>query len=137
MYESKQTPGKKFGNGFVGKKYDEMHAPAEKEPSGKMESAVTDNKETEKQEGMEGHPVVTAHGKATEVHTTHDHAAKKHHVHTKHEDGFENHSDHESPEEAHEEGGKLAGVDVKRENPDEAQQGAQSEEDGFEMPDLA
>lgn len=137
MYESKHSPGKKFGNAFQGKHYDEMHAPAEKEPSGKMESAIEDNKETEKQEGMEGHPVVAAHGKATEVHIHHDHAAGKHHVHSKHEDGHNNLSEHESPEEAHEEGGKLSGVDVKKENPEEAQQGAQSEEDGFEMPDLA
>jgi hypothetical protein len=141
MYESKVTPGKKFGNGFQGKHYDEMHA---KPSEAAHEVAETPEFEAGEQEGAkEGgdvHPVAAQHGPATEVHTMHDHANNKHHVHSKHADGHENHSDHQSAEEAHEEGGKLAGISVKRENEEkgeeDGQQGSHSAEDGFEMPPL-
>ena len=145
-FESKVTPGKKFGNGFKQKKYDEMHG-----KGGAMETAVHESNESPEfekgeQEGAKepneggGHPVVAEHGKAVEVHIHHDHTKGKHHVHTKHEDGHTNMSEHQTPEEAHSEGGKLAGVSVKDENEaegnEDGQQGAHSEEDGFEMPPL-
>ena len=145
-FESKVTPGKKFGNGFKQKKYDEMHG-----KGGAMESAVheaSESPEFEKgeQEGAQepsegnGHPVTSAHGPAVEVHIHHDHEGKKHHVQSKHKDGHTHLSEHQTPEEAHSEGGKLAGVSVKDENEaegnEDGQQGAHSEEDGFEMPPL-
>jgi hypothetical protein len=130
MFEAKD--GKKFGNAFRQKKYDSMHA-AKEAPA--AEPVEEKHEEEENKEGQ--HPVVQAHGKAASVHITHDHEAGKHHVHSHHSDGHENLSEHGSAQEAHEEGGKLAGVDAKEENPDEAQQGALSEEDGFQMPDLA
>ena len=40
-FESKVTPGKKFGNGFKQKHYDEMHG-----KGGEMESAMHEAKET-------------------------------------------------------------------------------------------
>lgn len=129
MFEAKD--GKKFGNAFRQKKYDSVHAGAEK----KEPTAAEPTEEKQEEKGQ--HPVVQAHGKAHKVEITHDHEAGKHHVHSRHEDGHDNLSEHGSAQEAHEEGGKLAGVDAKEENPDEAQQGALSEEDGFQMPDLA
>lgn len=142
MFESKVTPGKKFGNGFKQKHYDEMHGKEDSEAAHEVnETPEFEAGEQEgAEEGQDVHPVVAQHGPATEVHTQHDHVNKRHHVHTKHEDGHENHSDHQSAEEAHEEGGKLAGISVKRENEEkgqeDGQQGAHSEEDGFQMPPL-
>lgn len=122
---------KKFGSAYRAKRYDEAHAePEQKEAQKPAEEPKAEN------ENQSSHPVVAEHGKAHTVHIKHDHAAGKHHVHSTHDDGHENMSEHGSAQEAHEEGGRLAGVDAKDENPDEAQQGALSEEDGFEMPDL-
>lgn len=134
MFESKKTPGKKFGSAFAGRSYDERHQGGESEPAGVEDSAKEEQNEGAQEAAAE---VVKQHGKATSVHVTHDHKNKKHHVTSTHEDGHVNHSDHESAAQAHEEGGALAGEDVKKEHPEEAQQGAQSETDGFQMPDLA
>jgi hypothetical protein len=138
MFESKKTPGKKFGNGFQAKRYDEMHG-----KGGEAETAVHESKETPEFEAGEHEGMNEGgadHGPATEVHIYHDHENKKHHVHTTHKDGHKHMSEHQTPEEAHEEGGKLAGISVKKENEqngeEDDQQGAKSEEDGFEMPPL-
>jgi len=148
MYESTTKPGKKFGNIYQGRKFDEMHGKGDNA----VKSAVSDVHESNEspefeageqegaKEGGDVHPVVAQHGPATEVHHLHDHANNKHHVHSKHADGHEEHSDHESTQEAHEQGGKLAGVSVKDENEakgeEDRQQGAHSEEDNFMMPPL-
>ena len=149
MYPTKD--GKKKGSAYVGKRYDEMHgknAVSEATDNTQHEAAETPEFEAGEQEGMnepkegaeETHPVVAAHGKAVHVHIHHDHAANKHHVESDHEDGHKNMTEHQSPQEAHEEGGRLAGVSVQKENKakgvQDAQQGAKSEEDGFEMPPL-
>ena len=134
MFQSKTDPSRKFGSAFRGRKYDEMHA----EPSAEHEAKETPEFEAGEKEGKEEvHPVVAEHGKAHSVHVKHNHSANKHHVTSQHEDGHVNESDHASAQEAHQEGGSLAGVDMKKENPAEAQQGAASEEMGFEQPDLA
>jgi hypothetical protein len=74
----------------------------------------------------------------------HDHDGHKHSVTSTHEDGTTNRVEHGSAKEAHdsaaqlalEAGGEDQARDVKKmDHPD--QQGAKSEEDGFEMPDLA
>ncbi len=74
------------------------------------------------------------------MHIEHDHEGGKHHVKSKHKDGHTHLSEHQTPEEAHEEGGKLSGISVKKENEtkgeEDGQQGAHSEEDGFQMPPL-
>lgn len=134
MFESKRTPGKKFGSAFAGRSYDERHVGGESEPENKNPMEENKEEQGEKQGAAE---VVQAHGPATTVHIKHDHAANKHHVTSTHEDGHVHESDHGTAQEAHEEGGALAGADAKKENPEEAQQGAQSETDGFQMPDLA
>lgn len=139
MFESKKTPGKKFGSAFAGRSYDERHQGGEAEgPQHGMAvdraKAAVEPKEGES-EGAE--QVVAQHGPATSVHSTHDHKAKKHHVTSVHEDGHVHDSDHETAEEAHEEGGKLASVSPKKSGEAGDQQGAMSEEDGFQMPDLA
>lgn len=149
MFESKRTPGKKFGSAFVGKRYDaagEAAEPAEEKMKKKAPQLKEDIKpvheevegqEQNENEGQDAASVVAEHGPAHTIITTHDHEGKKHHTTSHHKDGHKHESDHNTAKEAHEEGGALAGADEKQQNPDEAQQSAASENDGFEMPDLA
>lgn len=143
---------KKFGSKFAARRYDEVHAnksEQEKPEAGsqvahamhEVKEPVEPKHEAEKEGEQEVHPVVQQHGKAHSVHITHDHAANKHHVKSEHEDGHINESDHETPEEAHEQGGKLANVSLKKTGEAGDQQGAASEGDndnmdGFQMPEL-
>jgi len=135
-----QDGKKKFGSGFVAKKYDSFHPKdesmskpfgQEKEKNPMLDAA----KEGQEHEGQSPEEVVAEHGPATTVHIRHDHEGNKHHVTSTHADGHVHESDHATAKEAHEAGGKLAGADEKQENPDEAQQGAASESDGFEAPE--
>jgi hypothetical protein len=159
MYESKKTPGKKFGSIFAGKKYDEAHTEdgmhsespeheAKETPefeAGEQEGAEEHKEGTEEHEGEE-HPVVSEHGKAHKVTIHHDEGAGRHTVVSHHKDGHMNTSVHENAHEAHKEARRLAAVPDagKEENEekdgfghkDKGQQGAPSEEDGFSMPDL-
>lgn len=156
MYESKTTPGKKFGSSFAGRKFDSYHAgeqpkvsadPAtprkeDAEPKDasvpKTEAAVHSDAPTNPQE------TVQAHGPAHEVSYTHNHATGEHTVSTEHPDGFKYQKVHSSTSDAFGDGKALAfeqGGDEwatspkKREHPD--QQGAESEEKNYEQPDLA
>lgn len=126
-YESKTDPSRKFGSAFRGKRFDSYHAG--EQPAG--------NNENEKAEPQE------VKSPATSFHFVHDHDGGKHTVTSTHEDGTTNVVEHGSAKEAHdsaaqlalEAGGEGQARDVKKEDhPD--QQGAKSEEDGFEMPDL-
>jgi hypothetical protein len=143
---------KKFGSAFAARRYDEVHANSDEqkpEPGSQVSHAMHEVKEpvepkheSEKEGEEEVHPVVQQHGKAHSVHITHDHVNNKHHVKSEHEDGHVNESDHETPEEAHEQGGKLANVSLKKTGEEGKQAGAASEgdndyTDGFEMPELA
>jgi len=132
MYESKREPGRKFGSAWRGAKFDSYSAGAQP----KVES-------TPKEEGSSEADVAKAKSPATSFHFVHDHAGNKHTVTSTHEDGTSNVVEHGSAKEAHdsaaqlalEAGGEDQARDVKKEDhPD--QQGAKSEEDGFEMPDL-
>ena len=79
---------------------------------------------------------VNEHGPAHMVSYHHDHENNQHTVNSMHADGHNHQSVHSSAAEAYEAGGKLSATDVKRrEHPD--QQGAESEEKNYEMPDLA
>lgn len=145
MYESKREPGKKFGSAFVGKKFDSYAAGPEKfsegvhQPSDQPEVSSTPEEHGGDQVNTgipEPHAVAQEHGPATDVHVEHNHESGEHKVTSSHGDGHKHESVYSSAAEAYEAGGALANTDVKRrEHPD--QQGAQSEEDGFEMPDLA
>ena len=159
MYESKKTPGKKFGSAFAGKKYDENHSEdgmhsespmheAKETPefvAGEQEGAVEHKAEGEEQEG-EQHPVVAEHGAAHKVTIHHDEKSGRHTVVSHHKDGHMNTEVHEHAHKAHEAARKLAGVPPagKEENEEKdgfnhdnkGQQGAPSEEDGFAMPNL-
>jgi hypothetical protein len=163
MYESKRTPGKKFGSIFAGKKYDEDHTEdgmhsesaeheAKESPEfEKGEQEGSDEHEHNSHEGAEQealneeHPIVAEHGKAHKVVIQHDAKSGRHTVTSHHKDGHMHSVSHETPEEAHKEGRSLAGVpadgqDEKHDSPyhqGKAQAGASSEEDGFAMPDLA
>lgn len=161
MYESKKTPGKKFGSIFAGKHYDENHSEdgvhsespeheAKESPefeAGEQEGAAehehNDHAE-EEHDNAEVHPVVAEHGKAHKVVIHHDEKAGRHTVTSHHKDGHVHSAVHEVPEEAHKDGRVLAGVpadgqEKEHESPfhqGKAQAGTSSEEDGFAMPDL-
>src|ERR1035437_10860034 len=133
MYQSKSDPSRKFGSAFRGQRFDAYHDGAQPE----VESAP-------KEEGSSQADVAKAPSPATSFHFVHDHAGNKHTVTSTHEDGTSNVVEHGSAKEAHdsaaqlalEAGGENQASDVKkREHPD--QQGAESEERGYEAPDLA
>ena len=152
MYESKKTPGKKFGSIFAGKKYDENHTEdGMHSESPEHEAKETPEFEAGEQEGAkehegEEHPVVAEHGKAHKVIIHHDEASGRHTVTSHHKDGHVHTNVHEHAHKAHDEARQLASVPPagKEENEekdgfghkDQGQQGAPSEEDGFAMPNL-
>jgi hypothetical protein len=164
MFESKKTPGKKFGSSFAGKRYDEDHSPdgMHKMSGEEKESPAEDANESSADEANESpetnsqdeqnpdeenkdtvHPVVAEHGPAHTIHIKH-HEGGKSHVMAHHSDGHTHMSEHESPEDAHNEGRKLAGVPADGQAKDhdspyhqgKDQAGASSENDSFVMPDL-
>lgn len=131
-YQSTTDPSRRFGSAFRGKRFDSYHAT----PQPEVDSMSKD-------EGSSEADVAKAHSPATSFHFVHDHAGNKHSVTTTHEDGTSNVVEHGSAKEAHdsaaqlalEEGGKDQATDVKkREHPD--QQGAESEERNYQMPEL-
>ena len=157
MFESKKTPGKRFGSIFQQKHYDENHTEdgmhsespeheAHETPefeAGEQEGATEHKAEGEEQHEGEEHPVVSEHGKAHKIVISHDEKSGRHVVTSHHHDGHVHTAAHEEAHKAHEEGRRLAGAVEPAEKEGEwntkgkAQQGAPSEEDGFEMPDLA
>ena len=133
MYQSNTDPSRKFGSAFRGKRFDAYHDGAQPEVAA-----------TPKEEGSSEADVSKATSPAASFHFVHDHAGNKHTVTSTHEDGTSNVVEHGSAKEAHdsaaqlalEAGGENQATDVKKRNhPD--QQGAESEEQGYEMPDLA
>ena len=88
--------------------------------------------------GMHQDPknVVAAHGKASSVHITHDHAANKHSVTSTHPDGHVHHSEHASAQEANEAGSQLGGAGNSEPEGQEQAEGGAPESDGFNMPSL-
>ena len=157
MYESKRTPGKRFGSIFAGKKYDEdhsedgMHSESpdhEKSETPEFEAGEKEGmKPSEQEEHMgEQHPMVAEHGKAHKIVISHDHATGRHTVQSHHKDGYIHTNVHDAAHKAHDEARELAEVPPagKEKNEekdgfghkDQGQQGAPSEEDGFSMPNL-
>lgn len=131
---------KKFGSAFKTKRYDEFHAPSaehEKSESPVFEAAEKEGQDEQQQN--EGHEnpqeVVAEHGPAHSVHIHHDHENKKHKVVSHHADGHMHESEHGTPDEAHEHGKQLSKSDM--EEAQSAEQGARSEENGFEQPETA
>lgn len=163
MYESKKTPGKRFGSIFAGRKYDEAHTEDglhsespehEAKETPEFEAGEQEGKVESKAEGQEGeehegeeHPVVKEHGPAHTVTVKHDHENNRHTVTSHHKDGHSHTVTHEHAHKAHDEARALAGVPKEGKGEDEekdspfhsgkAQQSPSSEEDGFEMPDLS
>ena len=138
MYQSNTDPSRKFGSAFVGKRFDAYH-------DGAQPGATNENEHSEPQEkGSSAGDVAKATSPATSFHFVHDHAGNKHTVTSTHEDGTSNVVEHGSAKEAHDSAAQLAleaggteqASDVKKRDHSE-QQGAASEEQGFEMPDLA
>ena len=166
MYESKKTPGKKFGSSFAGKHYDENHSEdgmhsetpeheAKETPEfeageheGAKEGVEEKNPEANGEEHAEGetHPVVAEHGPAHKIIVHHDEKSGRHTVTSHHADGHVHMNVHEHAHKAHDEGRELANVPPagKEENEEhkgfnhdsKGQQGAPSEEDNFAMPNL-
>jgi len=134
MFESKKTPGKKFGSSFAGKRYDQdhssdgMHKMGEeetKEPRVQNEHETPEEDKAESRTDEEGegtnpdadeqgeadtHPVVAEHGPAHTVTIHHDEDAGRHTVVSHHKTGHMHTAVHEDAGKAHEEGKKLAGV---------------------------
>jgi hypothetical protein len=164
MYESKKTPGKKFGSAFAGKRYDEAHsedglhklgqeAPEHEEKetpefeAGEHEGAEEhEGKEHEGEENtQEEEQVAAEHGPAHKVVISHDEQSGRHVVQSHHKDGHSHSRVHANAAHAHKAGKALAGVPAdgqpeEKESPyhqGKGQQSASSEEDGFAMPDLA
>jgi hypothetical protein len=154
MYESKRTPGKKFMNSYVAKRYDSNAAGAQPGETNENEHAEPVHHGEEKAEkintaeasdasGVKApHEVVAEHGPAHTVRISH--SENGHKVTSSHDDGFEHTMSHGSAREAHDSASKLAleaggedqNRDVKKmDHPD--QQGAKSEQENWEMPDLA
>jgi hypothetical protein len=132
-YQSTTDSSRKFGSAFRGKRFDAYHNGEQPEVSAEP-----------KEEGSSAADVTKAHGPAHTIHIAHDHEGKKHVVSSEHEDGHTHETEHGSAKEAHdsaeqlslEAGGEEQASNVKkRTHPD--QQGAESEERGYEMPDLA
>lgn len=137
MFQSKDGK-KKFGSKFAGRRYDEAHTDTpehEAKETPEFEKAEQEGAK-EKPEATENDPkqVVAKHGKATTVHTAHDHKANKHHVVSTHADGHVHTSDHASAKDAHNVAQQLAGDSA---NPTETEAPAAPEADGFSMPRLA
>ena len=146
----------KFGSAYKTKRYDSYHAEAQPKTEATPEYHDGDNANLEgaDKHAASGsamadstprpHEVVAEHGPAHTIHYEHQHDAGQHKVTSMHADGHMHESMHGSAKEAcdsacqlaHEAGGEEQASDVKRrEHPD--QQGAESEEKGYEMPDLA
>jgi hypothetical protein len=124
MYESKTEPGRKFGSAFRGKRFDSYHAGEQPHDTNANERATPQDTGTEER----------AH--AVHTHVCHDHDNGKHTRTETMADGTSNTSVHSSAAEAYMRGGDEQATNVKRRNhPD--QQGAESEERNYEMPDLA
>jgi len=122
MFQSKSDPTRKFGSAFRGKRFDSYHAG--EQPAGNESNEQATPQDT-------GTAARAAH-----VHYSHDHDNGKHTVTRTMEDGTKSTSAHSSAKEAYEAGGDEQATDVKKRNhPD--QQGAESEERNYEMPDLA
>ena len=80
------------------------------------------------------------HGKAKSLTISHENGTHK--IESQHEDGFVHNGDYETAKAAHEAGGTLAGISLKKSGEAGDQQGAASEGDnkhvkgGYEQPDL-
>jgi hypothetical protein len=159
MYESKREPGKKFGSIYAGRRFDSYDA-------GKQPGEENDNEHSNSKDhtgdkvntsGPDKTPhdpssesasmstpseTVASHGPAHTTHVTH-HEDGTHIVSSEHPDGTTHESTHGSAGEAHshaeqlslEEGGTEQASNVKR-RAHYPQQGAESEDRNFEMPDL-
>ena len=159
MYESKREPGKKFGSIYAGKRFDsyasspqpgEENANEHAEPKRAREldaepkdASVPKNEHAEDASVETPEATVASHGAAHTVHYSHGEDGT-HTVSSEHGDGHVTESKHTSAAEAYghgkalafEAGGDEQATDVKKRehNP---QQGAESEERNYEMPDLA
>lgn len=119
-YETKD--GKKFGSAYVAKRYESYHG--EPQPG-----EVNDNEHAEPKNlsGDMDHPHTVIY--------SHDHDNGNHKVTKHYPDGSSTESNHSSAAEAYEAGGEKQATNVKREDHPH-QQGAKSEEENWEMPDL-
>ena len=149
MYESKRTPGKKFGSEYVGKRYDsysdgeqkEVDSTPKEHSGDKVNEAntgdVTKNVHAEKASVSTPESVVESHGPANHIHV--DHSEGKHAVTSDHSDGFQHTMTHGSAKEAYDSASKLAleaggedqARDVKKMD-HKPQQSAKSEEENWE-----
>jgi hypothetical protein len=153
---------KRFGSAYKAKRYDSYHDGEQKFDSYSPDGQPGDNENehstpqehtgdkvnTSGPDKVEKNPTsesvhaetpsshVESHGPAHTVHYSHNHDGNKHTVTSLHPDGSHYSSEHDNARDAYQAGGELSATDVKkREHPD--QQGAESEERNYMMPDLA
>ena len=151
----KTSDGKHKSSKFRASRYDREHEekpeekPEEKDGgnramANKMEAKNPGNPETEMGEEQAEemvHPgihdeikgIVSEHGPAHTVNTTHDHEGMRSHVHSIHADGHEHHADHEGDEHvkhAHEHHGHAAGLPMPEEQPEHEENPGGEEEYG-------
>jgi hypothetical protein len=143
MFESKREPGKKFGSIYKQRRFDgyagspqpgetNENEHAEPQQAGqKDENVVAPKAASESADEIRGN-----HGLAHTVTYTHDHDGGSHKVSSTHEDGTSHESEHGSAKEAIEHGARLAWDDSAKKREKYPQDGAESEEQGFEAPNL-
>jgi hypothetical protein len=154
-YQSTTDSSRKFGSAFRGKRFDSYHGGSQPEVSSEHQQKHTTEKMTDpgadtsvKNKHAEDasvdtpSSVVESHGPAHTTHVSHKEDGT-HTTSSEHNDGYTHETTHGSAKEAHdsaeqlslERGGDDQATDVKkRSHPD--QQGAESEERGYEMPEL-
>jgi hypothetical protein len=147
-FQSVTDAGRKFGNKFRQKKFDSYHGgdqpEAESTPKhhdgDKVNLEGADKHVENKHAQHTGEPdkpkeSQEQRGEPAHVHYAHDHISNNHTVTKTYGDGKQTSTSHPSAAEAYEAGGEQQATDVKKRNhPD--QQGAESEEANYEMPDL-
>ena len=149
---------KKYGSAYAAKRYDSYHAGAQPGEENENEHAepkrpreldadpkdasVPKNEHAEDASVSTPESIVQSHGPAHTVHI--EHSENDHKVTSHHDDGFEHTMSHGGAREAHDSAAKLAleaggedqNRDVKKMD-HKPQQSAKSEEENWEMPDLA
>jgi len=132
-FESKREPGKMFGSVYRQRRFDGYSGSAQPGETNENEHAEPKNLSGDKDAPAD---IVAAHGLAHSVTYNHDHNGGSHKVSAQFEDGHTHSSDHASAKEAIEHGSRLAWNDSAKKREKYPQDGAESEEKGFEAPNL-
>ena len=142
-FESTREPGKKFGSIYKQRRFDGYSGSPQPGSENENEHAEPQHK-GEKDEQIaapkaaseSADEIRNTHGLAHSITYVHDHEGGSHKVRSMHEDGSMQESTHGSPKEAIEHGSRLAWDSSAKKENKYPQDGAESEEKGFEAPGL-